>query len=305
VLLGGLLAVLAAVTVAVFVARRVSQPVEALTAAAARIEAGERDVRTDLTGAPGELGALAAAFDRMSAAVQREDELRRRLVHDVAHEVRTPLTILRATTEGLVDRVLPADDETLNGLHDEVLRLTRLVGDLEALAAAEAATVTLRPEPVDLADVAGSAVALAVPAAEAAGSTVDCRLDPAPATGDPQRLAQVATNLLANAVHHTPPGTHIAVRSGVDGAHAYLEVADDGPGLDEGELPRLFDRFYRGAATPDTRGSGIGLSVAAELAVAHGGRITAANARGGGAVFRLVLPVAPGGDGEGGGEGGG
>jgi two-component system, OmpR family, sensor histidine kinase BaeS len=291
VVLGGLLAVAAAMAVAVFVARRVSRPIEALTAAAARIEAGERDVRADLTEAPGELGALAAAFDRMSAAVHREDELRRRLVHDVAHEVRTPLTILRATTEGLVDGVLPADDATLHGLHDEVLRLTRLVGDLETLAAAEAATLTLRAEEVDLAEVARAAVDLTQPAAEAVGSSIDHDLGPATVTGDPERLAQIALNLLANALRHTPPGTRITVRTGTASGRAHLEVLDDGPGLDDADLPHLFDRFYRGESAGGTGGSGIGLSVAAELAAAHSGRITAANAVGGGAVFRLELPA--------------
>jgi signal transduction histidine kinase len=287
---GGLFAVAAAVGVAVFVARRVTGPVTALTAAAARLEAGERDVTVGMADAPGELGALAAAFDRMSAAVAREDELRRRLLHDVAHEVRTPLTILRATTEGLLDGDLPADQPTLAGLHDEVLRLTRIVGDVEALAAAEAAGLSLATEPLDLADLVAAAADLARPAAADAGLTLEANLGAASTTGDAARLRQVVVNLLANALRYTPPGGTVTVATGCDGNGAWVEVADTGPGLSDEDLTRLFDRFYRGRAAEGTSGSGIGLAVAAELAAAHGGSVTAANRPGGGAVFRLTVP---------------
>jgi two-component system, OmpR family, sensor histidine kinase BaeS len=289
---GGLLAAGVAVAVAVFVARRLSRPMESLTEAAQRIEAGERDVRADVDAGPGELGTLAAAFNRMSSAVSREEELRRNLVHDVAHEVRTPLTILRATTEGMVDGVIPPDRQTLHDLHEEVLRLTSLVGDLEALAAAEAASLGLRAGHLDLADVGRRAASLATSAAQAAGDAVSLALEPAPTLGDEERLTQVAVNLVVNALRHTPPGTRITVRTGVQDDRPYLEVADNGPGIDERDLPHLFDRFYRGSAVGAASGSGIGLAVASELVRAHGGRITVTNGAAGGASFRVVLPSA-------------
>jgi two-component system, OmpR family, sensor histidine kinase BaeS len=290
-LLGALLAGLAAVAVALFVARRVTQPVLALTAAAAQLESGDRDVRVDLATAPGELGQLAAAFDRMAAAVAQQDELRRRLVADVAHEVRTPLTILRGTTEGLVDGVLVADPAVLASLHEEVLRLTGLVEDLEVLAAADAAGVTLALGRVDLADIAAAVVALARPAAGEAGLQLLDDLAPAWVLGDERRLSQVVTNLVANAISYTPaPGT-ITVRTGGRNRQAVLSVDDTGPGLAAGEEERVFDRFFRGAAAPGTAGSGIGLAIAAELVTAHGGSITAVNRSDGGAVFTVVLPL--------------
>ena len=290
-LFGAALAILVAVGVSVFVAHRVSRPLTELTAAATELEAGRRDVRVHLEDAPGELGALAATFDRMAASVQREDELRRQLVRDVAHEVRTPLTILRGTTEALVDGVMDPDEETLSSLHDEVLRLTRVVGDLETLAEAEASALQLQLGPVDLAAVAEAAVAIARAAATAEELELVGDLSPAPAKGDAGRLGQVAVNLVVNALRYTPAGGSITVRTATEGSHAVLQVLDTGPGIAEEDLPHLFERFYRGRTPERTSGSGIGLAVASELVAAHRGTIEAGNRPEGGAVFTVRLPT--------------
>jgi two-component system sensor histidine kinase BaeS len=289
-LFGALLAIAVAVAVSVFVAHRVSRPLTQLTAAATELEAGRRDVRVHLEDAPGELGTLAATFDRMAEAVQREDELRRQLIRDVAHEVRTPLTILRGTTEALVDGVMEPDDETLSSLHDEVLRLTRVVGDLETLAEAEASALQLEMAPIDLVAVAEAAVAVARAAAAAEELELVGDLSPAPAVGDAGRLGQVAVNLVVNALRYTPAGGAITVRTSTRDGEAVLEVLDTGPGIADEDLPHLFERFYRGRTAERTSGSGIGLAVASELAAAHGGRIEAANRPEGGAVFTVRLP---------------
>lgn len=289
-LLGALLSAAVALTVAVFVARRVTRPVTALTEAATQVEAGRRDVRVDMSDAPGELGHLAVAFDRMAAAVEDEDRLRRQLVADVAHELRTPLTILRGTTEALVDGVLPVEPATLRSLHDEVLRLTGLVADLETLAAADAAVLSLNPVPLDLADVARSVVTLVRSAAADAGVALHVDAAPAPVVGDERRLMQVVTNLVANAVAYTPARGTVTVTTGIVDGGVRLSVSDTGPGLPGDEAGRVFDRFFRGAAARDTAGTGIGLAVAAELVAAHRGTISAANRDDGGAVFTVVLP---------------
>ena len=291
-LVGAAVAVLVGIGIALFVARRVSRPLLALTDAATEMGAGERGVRVDMGDQPGELGVLATAFDQMSESVEREEALRRQLVRDVAHEVRTPLTILRGTTEGLVDGVLDPDEETLRSLHDEVLRLTRLVGDLETLAAADAASLRLEVRPVDLAEVAGAAVALARAAATDADLALETDLRPASAEGDPERLRQIVLNLLSNALRHTPPGGRIEVRTSLDGELAVLEVLDNGPGIAPEDLPHVFERFYRGKGAEESSGSGIGLAVAAELVAAHGGGIEARNREEGGAVFTVRLPAA-------------
>lgn len=292
ILAGGALAVAVAVVVAVFVARRVTAPVAALTSAAAAVEAGRRDVRVDRPDAPGELGVLSAAFDRMAAAIEREEHLRRRLVADVAHEVRTPLTILRATTEGLVDGVLAAEQATLESLHEEVLRLSQLVTDLETLAAADAAGLQLDRGPVDLADAAAAAVDAIAALASERSLSISRLLVAARADADERRIRQILTNLLANAVRYTPPGGSVVVETGrrPDG-EAFASVTDSGPGLSDADVAQVFDRFYRGSAAQGTPGSGIGLAVAAELAAAHGGRLTAGNVAAGGACFTLTLPT--------------
>lgn len=290
--IGVALAVASAVAVAVAVARVVSRPIEALTDAAAQLGAGRRDVRVGLEGAPGELGALSAAFDRMAEAVEEEDRLRRQVVADVAHEVRTPLSILQATTEALVDGVAQPTPETLGSLHDEVLRLGRLVGDLEVLAAADAAGLRLDRRPIDLADEVAAVVDGARATAAAADIHLACDLAPSPVHADPARIRQLTTILLANALAYTPTGGAVTVQTTTVGEHAVLEVTDSGPGIDPDDLPHIFERFYRGRRTRDVAGSGIGLAVAHELATAHGARITASAVEPTGARFRVELPAA-------------
>jgi len=292
ILAGGALAIVVAIIVAVFVARRVAAPITALTTAVAAVEAGHRGVRVNRPDAPGELGTLSTAFDRMATAVEQEDRLRRQLVADVAHEVRTPLTILRATTEGLVDGVLPADPDTLASLHEEVLRLTQLVTDLETLAAADAAALKLDRAPIDLADVASAVIDTVAGAVSERHLSLTTRLAPAPTEVDERRIHQIVTNLVANAVRYSPPDASITIETGRSSdVEVFVRVTDSGPGLTDDDLAHVFDRFYRGSAAQGTEGSGVGLAIAAELASAHGGQLMAEKAIGGGASFTLVLPA--------------
>lgn len=289
IVVGGLFAVAVAVIVAVFVARRVTAPVTALTAAATEVGAGRRGVRVNQPDAPGELGVLSAAFDEMAAAVDAEDELRRQLVADVAHEVRTPLTILRAMTEGLVDGVVDATPDTLGSVHDEVLRLSALVGDLETLAAADAARLALQLERVDLAEIASATIDAVASTAADRQITIRSELSAAPVVADPRRVHQIVANLLVNAVRYTPKGGEVLVTSGRDEDRCFVEVADSGPGLTDDDLAHVFDRFYRGSASAATPGSGVGLAIAAALTTAHHGTLGAENRPDGGAQFTLSL----------------
>ena len=291
-ILGVLIAAAVALVVALYVSVRVTRPVTALTIAAGDLAAGRRDTRVDTDG-PGELRTLAEAFNGMADHLDREDQLRRNLVADVAHELRTPLAILQGSTEALLDGVDQPTPEVLGSLNDEVTRLRRLVGDLETLAAAEAAGLRPRADPVDLADVATSAADLLRPLADDRGSTIT--VDPAPAAviGDADRLHQVAVNLIANAVKFTPAGGRIAITTSSNATSACLEVVDNGPGIPEHDLPHVFERFWRGANRNTASGSGIGLAVVAELVVAHHGTVTADNVTGGGARFTVTLPAVP------------
>jgi signal transduction histidine kinase len=287
---GTILAAAVAVVFALFVATRLTHPLDALTGAAGRLASGDLTARAQVGQAPGELGALSTAFDTMASSIQREEELRTKLITDVAHELRTPLTILQGQTEALVDGVTEPTTAALGSLHEEVLRLGRLVGDLETLAAADAAGLHLERHRADLSDIAAGAVATVRSGGDGRGPSFDLRLAPAPTLGDAGRLHQIALNLLSNATKFTPESGTIAVRTWTDASGAHLEVTDSGPGLGDGEAERVFDRFWQGRAARGRGGSGIGLSVAAELAGAHGGTLQAGPAPAGGARFTLTVP---------------
>lgn len=290
-IVGVLLATAVAVVVAVFVAARVTRPVTALTSAAGDLAAGRRETRVASSG-PGELKALGDAFNEMADHLDREDRVRRNLVADVAHELRTPLAILQGSTEALLDGVDDPTPEVLGSLHDEVSRLRRIVGDLETLASAEAAGLHLRSDRCDLALIASSAIDLLRPLADEHDLAIEVALRPAPLVGDPDRLHQVALNLLTNAIKFTPAGGSIHVSTAVDRGAAVLTVSDDGPGIAEADLPHVFERFWRATVTGDVGGSGIGLAVVAELVAAHGGTVTAGAASAGGARFTVSIPSA-------------
>lgn len=291
---GAVLGVGVALGVAIPIARRITRPVGELTTAARRLSRGDRDARVGAAGGFAELAELGATFDRMAAALQREDELRRALVSDVAHELRTPVTILQASCEELTDGLAEPTPQRLASLHQEVLRLGRVVEDLELLAAAEAAALRLDHQPVDLAAVAGEVLELLQPRATEAGVTLRGELHAATVSGDPHRLHQVGANLVANAVKFTPPGGTVTVTVEPAGGSVRLVVADTGPGIQPDELPHLFDRFWRGRAATGTPGSGVGLTVVAELVRAHDGRIQVTSTPGTGTAFTVCLPAAAG-----------
>lgn len=292
VLAGAVLSLLLAVGAAVLLSRRITRPLSALREAVLRLERGELDARAGLSDAPGEIGDLAHAFDGMAEALQRESAVRRGVVADVAHELRTPVTILQASCEELVDGVSPPTPEKLASLHEEVLRLGRLVGDLETLSAAEAARLDLERRPVDLAAVARRSADRLAAYFEVADLQLERDLEPVEVVGDAARLAQVADNLLGNALKYTPAGGRVTVHVGAQGPDAVLAVSDTGPGIPEDELPRLFERFWRGEAARGVGGSGIGLAVVAELVAAHGGSVRVESPPGEGARFTVTLPRA-------------
>lgn len=287
---GAALAVLLALGVAWFIARRITRPLAQLTGAVAAIERGDRHTRARQAAAPGEIGELAVAFDRMADALDREDLLRRQLLADVAHELRTPITILQASCEQLAEGAEPVTPQRLTSLRDESLRLGRLVKDLETLAAAEAAGLQMVKAPVELAEVAAGVADLLGPMFAAADVELSPRLEPVQVDGDATRLSQIATNLLTNALKFSPPHSHVTLTTAASDGLARLEVADQGPGIPGDELPHIFERFWRGSAGRRASGSGIGLAVVSELVRAHGGQIKVASGPAEGTRFTVLLP---------------
>jgi two-component system, OmpR family, sensor histidine kinase BaeS len=287
----GLAALLALLT-GLVVARRITRPVARLLTVTRAMTTGDRTARAGPIRAPAELRELGAAFDQMASTLDRQDQIRRDLVADVAHELRTPVAVLQAGHEALLDGVTEPTPAELTSLRDEVLRLARMVGDLQDLAAADAAALHLERRPCDLAQIAAAAADSLARRFEAAGIAVDRQLSQAQVLGDPRWLHQVSTNMLSNALKFTPPGGRVIIGTRQAGPDAVLDVTDTGPGIPADELPHVFDRFWRGQKAAQTSGSGIGLTVAAELAKAHGGRLTAASQPGHGTQMTLTLPVA-------------
>jgi two-component system sensor histidine kinase BaeS len=202
------------------------------------------------------------------------------------------VAVLQAGHEALLDGVIEATPDELGSLRDEVLRLARMVDDLQTMAAADAAGLRLTRAHRDLAGIAAAAADSLSRQYEAASVTLDRELAAAPVVADERWLHQVVTNLLGNALKFTPAGGRVTVRTRQDRADAVLTVSDTGVGIPAAELPHVFERFWRGQAAAGTSGSGIGLAIAAELARAHGGTLTAASQPGKGTTLTLTLPRA-------------
>ncbi len=289
-LLGGIVAGIVALGLGVVLARRATAPARELTRAARDLAAGDRSRRVEFE-APDELGDMATAFNSMADTIEEEDRLRRAFAADVAHELRTPLAILRTQIEGLQDGVVEPTSPALASLHEETLRLTRLVADLETLASAEAAGFSLERQPLHLGPLLEGAVREFAGPYEA--EEVDLRTDLADLVveADPTRIRQVVSNLLSNALKFTPSGGVVRVELRPEGSDGVIIVSDSGPGIPPEELPHVFDRFFRGRGAR-ARGSGVGLTVARELVRAHGGEIEVASEPGRGASFTVRLPLA-------------
>lgn len=290
---GALLAILVIIVAIVLGGgiRRAAAPIGDLIEAAGRVEAGDYGVRVPERGAR-EIRGLAHAFNQMASRLDQDSAQRRRLLADVSHELRTPLSVIQGNLEGLLDGIYPTDREHLAAILDTSRTLSRLIDDLRTLSLAEAGELRLHPEPTDLAALLRESIAAFHPAAESAGIRLELALDgDLPLLEiDPTRTREVMSNLLSNAIRHTPRGGHVTVRTArVDGDRLAVEVEDTGTGMSPEVAGRIFERFFRG---PDSGGSGLGLAIARELIVNQGGEITARSASGEGTTIRLTLPIA-------------
>lgn len=295
------LAVLAAAAAALAVSwvlsRRLARPIEELSHIAGRLAGGDLTARADPSPVDDELADLTAAFNTMAVSLQHTEDARRRLLSDVAHELRTPLSTIEGYLEGLADGVVQPDDDTWTTLRHASGRLRRLVDDIGLLSRLDEGRLTMQRRPVRP-DVL---VADAVRAAADADPRTDLviRSDvpshlPTVAV-DADRIHQVLANLLDNARRHTPAGGTVSVTAGRNDGAVVIRVADTGRGISSDELPHLFERFYRGdAARRAGAGSGIGLTIARAIARAHHGDLTAdSDGPGRGATFTLTLPGGP------------
>lgn len=290
-LLVGVLSVLLGVAVAVVVARWLTRPIRELTSAVHAVNEGDTDVRVGELLSPLELQDLGLGFDAMAATLDRQDRLRKALVADVAHELRTPLSVLQASCEAMVDGVAVPSRELATAMLQQVHRLGQRIADLDALTSAESAGLRLVRSPVLLDEVVQEAVDGIRPRFDEHGVGLSTSLAPAVVLGDRDRLHQVMTNLLVNADKFTPPGGRVRVTVDREQRDAVVHVADSGVGIAPDELAHVFDRFWRGSGSVGTPGSGVGLAIVSELVRAHRGSVTACSDQGHGTDFEVRLPL--------------
>ncbi len=284
------LALLLALVLAWWLSARLTRPVAGLAQAVRDFASGDRDARAPRD-APGEIGDLARAFDDMAERIQHTEATRRAMAHDVAHELRTPLAALQAGLEELRDGLEPADPDRLAALHDQSLRIGRIVDDLGQLAEAEAPDRRMHVREIDLGDLAQSAVAAAHGLLDSAGLTIECDCpDGVMVLADPDRIQQVVSNLLSNTARYCAAGDRVTVSVGREVHFGVLTVSDTGPGMTEQDASRAFDRFHRGESTGHVRGSGLGLAVVRVLVEAQGGTVDLLSAPGAGTTVTIRLP---------------
>jgi two-component system, OmpR family, sensor histidine kinase BaeS len=299
-LLAGLVAVLLALLLGGLLARSLTRPLRQLTEATTDLAGGNLDRKVAIK-SQDELGQLANSFNRMAEALAANEAQRQQLFADIAHELRTPLSVVRGQLEGMLDGVFDMTPENLTVAHEETILLGRLVEEVRTLSLAESGQLALDLKPVDVADLAHQAWLAFEPLAEAEGIklTADLAADLPLVTADPARLQQVLGNLLSNALRHAgrsngrQPVVNLAVRPA--GQQLQVRVEDNGPGLSAEAQRHVFDRFWRAdpARTRDQGGSGLGLAICRGIVEAHGGRIWVESVPGQGATFTFELPPHP------------
>ena len=275
-----LAAVVTALAVSVYLNRRIGRTITAASDAAALLAAGSYRTRVEAPRLGPEFEQLAKAFNIMAIRLEGTETTRRRLIADVAHEMRTPLATLEGYIEALEDGVARPDSATLAVLRAQTARLTRLASDMSAVSKAEEGRIEPSVRPVAPVEVAQSAVTAAAEAyaAKSVSLTLEAAQVLPPLRADPERLAQVLGNLLENALRHTPPGGAVTVVVRAEGPQQVeLVVADDGEGIAVEHLPHIFERFYRADAARDRQhgGSDIGLAIVKAIVEAHGGHVSA------------------------------
>jgi signal transduction histidine kinase len=278
----------------------ITRPLSKLRSATEAIASGDLAARAPVK-RKDEVGRVAEAFNSMADRLERQESLRKRMVADVAHELRTPLSVMRGNLEAMIDELIPTSEEELDAVHQEVLRLSRLVEDLRILSLADAGELKLVIDEVNTSELVETAVRRLTPAAEVKGITLlgDIGDTPGIIMGDEGKLQQVLANLISNAIRFTPAGGKVTVESRTLKDKAQFLVRDEGPGVDPADLPYFFERFWkedrarvRGQdLNRDGSGSGLGLSIVRQLVELHGGTVEASLPDGGGLQVVVTLPA--------------
>ncbi|MGE5221677.1 MAG: sensor histidine kinase [Omnitrophica WOR_2 bacterium] len=260
---------------------QITAPLRQLKKAAQSIAQGDLSQRIAVR-THDEFGELGVAFNQMAESLSKAEDQRRQMIADVAHELRTPLTVIQANLEGMQDGVIPVDGDQLNSLHAETTLLGRLIADLRLLSLAEAGELVLERQETDLGELVRRLVERNASTAQQKGISLEAEIQPGlpQVFVDADRIAQVLNNLVGNALRYTPAGGKITLQAAINPSNpkeVQLSVTDTGPGIAAGDLPYIFDRFYRAdkSRSRSSGGSGLGLAIVKQLVEAHGGKITA------------------------------
>ncbi|WP_230977327.1 HAMP domain-containing sensor histidine kinase [Georgenia yuyongxinii] len=293
-----LVALVTSVGMTIFLTRRIGRSLRRMRQAAARVAGGDYSARVPDPGMGAEFDDLAEAFNAMAAALSSVEATRTRMLGDLAHEMRTPVATVDAYLEGLQDGVVEADEATLEMLRGQVARLARLGEDISLVTSAEEGRLSMRRVPVSVGRIVDTAVAQASPRYTSKGVELEVAM---PETAgrtvldaDVDRMGQVLTNLLDNALRHTPAGGTVQLTVQGASGRVRISVADTGEGIAPEHVPHVFERFYRADTARDRAhgGSGVGLAIVRSITHAHGGTATASSAGlGEGAMFTVDLPV--------------
>lgn len=287
------LTVLLAAGVALLLARTLLAPIRSIALATHRIAGGDYAQRVQATSGD-EIGALAGDFNRLALSLQKNEQMRRAFMADVSHELRTPLAVLRAELEAIEDGIRPLDTQSIHDLKQSVEVLGKLVEDLHELSLSDVGALTYRKVDTDVVPLLRESLRMFEERFAERRILVDVSAPDTPATvhADPVRLQQLFANLAENTVRHTDPGGRLRVTCAVDGDTVRVDFQDSGPGVPEAELPRLFDRFYRGGASAsgDASGTGLGLAICRNIVEAHDGTIEAQPSPLGGVGIAVRLP---------------
>ncbi len=288
--IGALVLVLLVVAVGLRGIRRMTGPLDNLIQAARRIEKGDYSASVPEYGPP-EMRSVARAFNAMSARLKLTDEQRRSFLADVAHELRTPLSVIRGQAEGIADGLYPADAEHIEPILDATRGLEVLVEDLRTLVLTDAGSLVLNREPIDPTALVHDVLASFNAQSEASEVNLAGDLDYGiPMVDvDPARMRSAIANVISNAIRHTPPGGSVRVGVQSAGDQVIIRVTDTGEGIPAKLLPRVFERFVK---TPSSTGSGLGLAIVHDIVTAHGGKIEIQSTQGVGTAVSITLQAA-------------
>ncbi len=277
---------------AMWFATKLSNPLKALTAKTQDIANGHYHEKITLTTNTVEIDGLIASVNNLAATLQEQQEIKARMANDYAHEIRTPLAAIQSNIEGIIDGIFEPSTERLNSIRAEILRLSRMVSQIDKLTAIERDSTPLTKEPFDMSELLTQTANTFEAEIKEKEITLKTSSEPCEITANRDQIASVIVNLLSNAIKYTDRGGNIGIHLADDHNTATLTVTDSGTGISDSDLPHIFEHLYRTDAsrTRETGGSGIGLSVVKAIVCAHGGTIDVKSQAGSGSTFTVTLP---------------